>query len=59
MQCMRRAGTLLHFLAMEAPLLALHPALELDEGDRLRLHKYTSSIASRHAAAVALSSGRQ
>ena len=48
-----RAGTLLQFLSSEAPHLALHPALELDEADRVRLQKYTASIFSRHAAALA------
>ena len=48
-----RAGTLLQFLSSEAPHLALHPALELEEADRVRLQKYTASIFSRHAAAQA------
>ena len=48
----RQAGTLLVFLAAEAPGLAAEPRLDLPPHERARLHRYAAAVAARLAAAA-------
>jgi serine/threonine-protein kinase ULK/ATG1 len=48
-----KASALLYFLMVEAPAVPLVPPLVLRSMDRLRLRRYASSIAARHAVCAA------
>lgn len=48
---LRQAGTLLTFLAVEAPEVPVEPQLDLPPRERARLQRYAAAIAVRHSAA--------
>ncbi|KAK9821598.1 hypothetical protein WJX81_003954 [Elliptochloris bilobata] len=46
------AGTLLTFMALEAPTLLVTPKLDLPAHERARMQRYAAAVAARHSAAA-------